>query len=78
MVVLLSPNAARSSHVQQEIEFALQRKRYAGGKLVPVVVGATDQVPWILRKLRTIDLTQDEATGCREIAEALKSADANT
>ena len=76
MVVLVSPAAMDSKWVRHEIEFALGAKEYSG-RLVPVFVGPRDKIPedrlpWILRRLRGIELTnQAEEESFRGIAEVL-------
>jgi hypothetical protein len=49
MVVLLSPDAVESTHVQREIDFALTERRFKN-RLIPVVVRPTKNIPWILQK----------------------------
>ena len=73
MVVLLTPNSVRSSHVRREIEYALGSKNYSN-RLIPVVVGGREQVPmgkvrnsWIVRQLPWIELA-DTGSGDPEIA----------
>ena len=73
MVVLVSPASSKSSNVQHEIDFALQRKQYAR-RLIPVVVEPTEKMPWILRKLQLVDLGQEGDAGLRKIVSSLKSA----
>src|SRR5437899_12700419 len=51
MVVIVSPAAARSTWVRREVEFALGSPRYAG-RLIPVVAKPTDEMAWILNRLR--------------------------
>lgn len=60
MVVLLTPNSVSSSNVKREIEFALGSKNYRN-RLIPVVIGgrdriSTQEIPWIMRKLRLFEL----------------------
>lgn len=70
LVVLLSPEAVRSEQVRREIDFALTSPRYEG-RLLPVLVQPTEQVPWILRKLGLIRAeSPDEAA--RQVAERLQ------
>ncbi len=75
MVVLLSPDAARSSWVRREIEYALQSRSYEQ-RLIPVMVRHTEDVPWILRKLRWVDMEDDDERGLEEIVAALQEAEA--
>jgi len=79
MVVLVSPAAMNSRSVRHEIEFALGAKEYSG-RLVPVFIGPRDRIPkdklpWILRRLKGIDLTdQAQEESLREIAEVLSAS----
>ncbi len=71
MVVLVSPESMRSKWVRSEIEYALGDPGYEG-KLFPVEVRPTDDVPWILRKFKTFRATQSAAKISESIADALK------
>jgi hypothetical protein len=79
MVVLISPAAMESKWVRHEIEYALGAKEYSG-RLVPVFVGPRDKIPedrlpWILRRLRGIELKGEaEEESLREIAEVLSGS----
>lgn len=73
MIVLLSPEAVRSHWVMREIDYGLTERRFAGGRLVPVMVRPTKDVPWILRELNFIDATRDSGAGKR-VVDALKEA----
>jgi TIR domain len=53
MVVLISPAAARSVWVQQEILYALGSERFQD-RLIPVEVEPTEDYPWVLRQLEWI------------------------
>ena len=60
MVVVLTPNSVTSSNVKREIEFALGSKNYRN-RIIPVVIGgreriSTQEIPWIIRKLRMFEL----------------------
>ena len=62
MVVLLTPDALRSSWVRRDIEYALGEQNYRK-RLIPVLVGdlqelSKEDVPWILRHLRMIKLAE--------------------
>src|SRR5438477_366590 len=59
MVVLLSPDAVRSDGIRREIEYALGNTRFRD-RLVPVLVRRTNEMPWILNRLRVIDVTGDD------------------
>jgi hypothetical protein len=70
MVVLVSPDSMRSEHVRREIEYALGQPNYEG-RLFPVQVRPTDDIPWILRKFKTFDARQSAAKVSESIANAL-------
>jgi hypothetical protein len=77
MVVLLTPDALRSSWVRRDIEYALGEPSYRK-RVIPVLVGdpkelSKEDVPWILRHLRMIKLTEHvkEEEGIKQIAQAL-------
>lgn len=74
MVVLLSPDALRSSWVRREIDYALGEQRYSN-RLIPVLPKELneEEVPWILRHLRMVQLGEDvkEEEGIHQIAQAL-------
>ena len=74
MVVLLSPDALRSSWVRREIDYALSEQRYSN-RLIPVLPKELNEeaVPWILRRLRMVQLGEDtkEEEGIHQIAQAL-------
>lgn len=71
MVVLLSPDSMRSEHVRREIEYALGDPNYEG-RLFPVRVRPTEDIPWILRRFRTFDAGRNAAKVSESIASALK------
>lgn len=79
MVVLLTPNSISSPHVKAEMTYALGSKSYRN-RLIPVAVGGREQlpkgeIPWIVRKLRWVDLPNPESADpeVKPIAEALLS-----
>lgn len=71
MVVLISPDSMRSEYVRHEIEYALGNQNYEG-KLFPVEVRPTENIPWILRKFRKFDGREGAAKLSESIAHALK------
>jgi TIR domain len=71
MVVLISPDSMRSEHVRREIEYALGDSNYEG-RLFPLRVRATHDVPWILRKIKTFDFGRSAARASRFIADTLE------
>ena len=75
MVVLLSPDSVSSEWFKRELEYVLTSRRFRG-RLVPVMIRKTADVPWILRKLSFIDATTDRGGLGRRVVEALKRGDA--
>ena len=80
MVVLLTPDALRSSWVSWEIQYALGEQNYRN-RLVSVIVGdpgelSKEDVPWILRRLQMIDMSEydKEEEGIDQIAQTLLQA----
>jgi TIR domain-containing protein len=71
MIVLVSPDAMRSENVGREIEYALGDRNYEG-RVFPVTVRRTSDVPWILRKFKTFDARSSAAKVSASIANALK------
>lgn len=73
MVILLSPAALASPHVQREMEYALSDERFRG-RLLPVVVRPVRDIPWILEKLPVgvVRMESDPEHGGRQIVQALK------
>ena len=70
MVVLLSPAALSSDHVQREIDYALGEPRFKG-RLIPVVRPVKD-IPWILETLQILKIDEDPEGGSRRVVEALR------
>ena len=74
MVVLLSPDALRSSWVRREIEYALGEQSYRK-RLIPVLAEELneEEIPWILRHLPMIQLGEyaKEEEGIHQIAQVL-------
>ena len=70
MVVLLSPDSVSSDWVRREIEYALGDPNYAG-RLFPVLVRPTEDVPWILRKLEILHAKDNAAEISKRIASVL-------
>jgi hypothetical protein len=71
MVVLVSPDSMRSENVRHEIEYALGDRNYEG-RVFPVQVRPTEDIPWILRKFKSYDAKQSVAKLSQSIANALK------
>lgn len=68
MVVLLSPSAMKSDWVRKDIEFALRSVQYRG-RLIPVMVKPTADIPWILKKFPMVRLNKGITQAAREVAE---------
>jgi hypothetical protein len=71
VVVLLSPQALKSDGVRQEIEFALGAPQFRG-RLIPVMVKPTADIPWILKKLPIVKLGKNIEGTSLEIDEYIK------
>src|SRR5262249_34057303 len=56
MIVLCSPEAARSQWVRRDIEFALTAPKLAE-RVIPVIVKPTNKLPWILDTLQGVELS---------------------
>jgi hypothetical protein len=70
MVVLISPDYLASQWAQREIEYGLSTSKYKG-RLIPVLVRPTSDVPWILSTFERIDATANPRDASRQIAKAL-------
>ena len=68
MVVLLSPQGMKSDWVRKEIEFALGASQYRG-RLIPVMLKPTADIPWILKKLPIVRVNKGMAAAAAEVAE---------
>jgi hypothetical protein len=79
MVVLLTPDALNSNWVQRDIDYALSEKRFRD-RLVTVLAGPPeklpeDKIPWILRRLKFVNLTDNgRKENFDQIAQALLAA----
>ncbi len=71
MVVLISPASVDSPWVKKEIDFALGSPNYAG-RLIPVVVRPTAEMPWILRRLDPVRAGKSPAEVGKRVIEALE------
>jgi hypothetical protein len=56
MIVLLSPESVQSPNVIHEIGFALGSAKYKG-RVVPVLVRPTENVPWFLKTIQSVDVS---------------------
>ncbi len=73
MIVLLSPDSVKSEWVRREIDFALGSPRFAG-RLIPVLVRPTEEIPWILRNLQPVTVGKDRAKVGHRILQQLQRA----
>jgi hypothetical protein len=80
MVVLVSADALESDAVQSSISYALAEPAFSK-RLIPVIVGGSedllvDKMPWILKHLHVIKLSEDgqNEEQFKELAQALKDA----
>jgi hypothetical protein len=71
IVILMSPEYFTSQWSGHEWAYAVTTPKYEG-RLIPVLVRSTDDVPWILEQLSYIDATRDRKGVGRKIAEALR------
>ena len=71
MVVLLSPDSVKSDSVRREIDFALGSLRFQD-RLITVLVRPTEDIPWILRKLKYVRLGKNLANAARRIVDQLQ------
>jgi len=69
VVVLISPDAMESRSVSHEIEYALGAK-HLRGRLIPVLIRPTKEIPWILNTLHMIRYEHPGKTS-QHIAELL-------
>ena len=73
MIVLLSPESVRSETQRREIEYALGDPKFQG-RVFPVQIRPTQNIPWILRTFNLLDAKQGAAKVAASIAEAAKLA----
>jgi TIR domain-containing protein len=71
MVVLLSPDWAKSDWIRNEVLFALGSLNYEG-RAIPVVVRPTREIPWILEHLDSIRVENDWPATKTRILEQLR------
>jgi hypothetical protein len=73
MIVLLSPDSAKSDSVRHEIDYALTAPRFRN-RLISLVVRPTREIPWILeRQPHFIRAQKDVDATVRDVAGALKT-----
>jgi hypothetical protein len=73
MIVLLSPDSVRSETQRREIEYVLGDPKFQG-RVFPVQIRPTQNIPWILRKFNLLDAKLGAAKVGATIAEAAKLA----
>ena len=73
MIVLISPDYVASESARRELEYALVTPKYAG-RLIPVLLKPTGNVPWVLNRIQWLDATQDREGVSKRIAEALRAS----
>jgi TIR domain len=80
MVVLVTPTALKSLHMQRDVDYALTQKRYKG-RLIPVLAGDSrkfqgSSIPWIFKHLPIVILKGNGTSHeeLEQIAEVLKNA----
>jgi len=74
MIVVLSPDSAKSDWVRSEIEYALSSPQFRG-RVIPLLVKPTENVPWILKNMHFLRATKDEnETAGRVVATLQKLA----
>jgi TIR domain len=73
VVVLISPASVKSDWVRHEIQYALSSAQFRD-RLIPVLVRPTDEIPWILRKLKVIRASHSVDETARRIVNALRKA----
>ncbi len=71
MIVLLSPESARSEWQQREIEYALASPNYEG-RVIPVFVRPTAKFPWILERFSPIRASKSLTETSKRIVHQLR------
>jgi len=71
MIVVLSPDSAKSHQVGLEIEYALGSPQFRGC-VISLLVKPTDDIPWILKKLHFIRAAKGEKETVDRVAEVLQ------
>jgi hypothetical protein len=71
MVVLLSPDSVNSPQTLNEIQYALGEKHFRG-RLIPVLVRPTKNIPWILEKLPMVKLKPGSQKAAQQIINLLR------
>jgi hypothetical protein len=68
LLVGLSPDSVNSQNVMDEVSLAFDERK----RIVPVLLKQCD-IPFRLRRLQYVDLTDDYAAGLAELVDAVKS-----
>lgn len=71
VVILISPDSVASDWVQREIEFAISSPRFKG-RLIPLLVRPTPEVPWILQELPQWLEADNPSVDAKKIVRLLK------
>ena len=71
MVVLISPESVKSDSVQHNLQYALSAPQYKG-RVIPVLVRPTKDIPWVLKKFPIVRIGHDLREAVRQIAEYVK------
>ena len=68
LVVVLTPDAVKSTWVKRELLFALQQDRF-DGRIAPVLCQSCnhDELSWTLASLQMVDFREDFDQGCRDL-----------
>ena len=70
MVVLVSPEAMKSPMVRNQIQYALGSLRFEN-RLIPVIVRPTPDLPWILKRIPSINWDGDAQAVAQSIFKAI-------
>jgi hypothetical protein len=74
MVILLSPEWTSSPYSVMEMEYALGTRRFEG-RVVPVVLRDSDDIPWILRRFELIRTNGASRVGRAVVARLERAAE---
>ncbi|MBI3824187.1 MAG: toll/interleukin-1 receptor domain-containing protein [Planctomycetes bacterium] len=73
MIVLVTPSAVDSDLVTGELKYAISHVNYRG-RVFPVLIEPTPEVPTVFSMLDVFDLTRDSERGLRSLAKTIKKA----
>lgn len=74
MVVIVSPDALKSSWVRSQWQYAIGSRNYEQ-RVIPVVLKPTKRIPWILQKLPFMQADKDIAAVAERVLEHLQPAE---